>query len=111
MVRSFGACCRGLFSAKTSKKQNQDLSALCRPCIGSCCYSNYDYLDPKSMQNNSPKHLKLAQRAIILHTFGVQVLLLSSLLSLLLFGVKLELCTSRSRGGALVRFDRREAAG
>ena len=33
----------------------------------------HPYLDPKSMQNNSPKPLKRAQKAIILHTFGVQV--------------------------------------
>ena len=31
------------------------------------------YLNPKSMQNNSPKPLKTAQKAIILHTLGVQV--------------------------------------
>ena len=31
------------------------------------------YLDPKSMQNNSPQPIKTALKAIILHTFGVQV--------------------------------------
>ena len=31
------------------------------------------YLNPKSMENNSPKHPNTAQKAIILHTFGVQV--------------------------------------
>ena len=31
------------------------------------------YLDPKSMQNNSPKPPKIAQKAIILHTLRVQV--------------------------------------
>ena len=32
-----------------------------------------DYLNPKSMQNNSPKPKILAINAIILHTFGAQV--------------------------------------
>ena len=32
------------------------------------------YLNPKSMQNNSPKPIITAIRAIVLHTFGVQVL-------------------------------------
>ena len=32
-----------------------------------------DYLNPKSMQNNSPKPIITAIKAIILHTFGVQV--------------------------------------
>ena len=36
-----------------------------------CCY-----LDPKSMLNNSPKHIIIAMKAITLHTFGVQVFLL-----------------------------------
>ena len=33
-------------------------------------------LNPKSMQNNSPKPIKAALRAFILHTFGVQVIFL-----------------------------------
>ena len=33
------------------------------------------YLDPKGRQNDSPKHLKMSQEAIILHTFGVQATL------------------------------------
>ena len=31
------------------------------------------YLNPQSRQNNSPKPLSIAQKAIILPTFGVQV--------------------------------------
>ena len=31
------------------------------------------YLHPKSMLNKNPKHLELAQKAISLHTFGLQV--------------------------------------
>ena len=31
------------------------------------------YLNPKSMYNNSPKHVIIAIKAIILHIFGVQV--------------------------------------
>ena len=31
------------------------------------------YLNPKSRQNNSPKPINIAQKASILHTFGVQV--------------------------------------
>ena len=31
------------------------------------------YLDPKSMYNHSPKPIITAIKAIILHTFGVQV--------------------------------------
>ena len=31
------------------------------------------YLNPKSMQNNSPKPIITAIKAMILHTFGVQV--------------------------------------
>ena len=31
------------------------------------------YLDPKSGQNNGPKSLNIGSKAIILHTFGVQV--------------------------------------
>ena len=30
-------------------------------------------LDPNSMQNYGPKPLRLAQKTIVLHTFGVQV--------------------------------------
>ena len=30
------------------------------------------YLDPKRLQNNGPKPLKPAQKAIMLHTCGVQ---------------------------------------
>ena len=33
------------------------------------------YLNPKSMQNNSPEPIITAIKAIILHTFGVQVIL------------------------------------
>ena len=33
-----------------------------------------EYLDPQSMKNNGPKPLKTAEKGIILHTFGVQVL-------------------------------------
>ena len=33
----------------------------------------YDYLDPTSMQDSGPKPWKLAQNALILHIFGVQV--------------------------------------
>ena len=32
------------------------------------------YLNPKSMQNNSPKPIEIAPKAIVPHTFGVQVL-------------------------------------
>ena len=32
-----------------------------------------DFLDPQSMQNNGPKAFRIAQKAIILHTLGVQV--------------------------------------
>ena len=31
------------------------------------------YLNPKSMQNNSPKPIIIAMKAIMLHTFGAQV--------------------------------------
>ena len=31
-----------------------------------------NYLNPKSRQNNNTKPLKMAQKAFILHTFGVQ---------------------------------------
>ena len=36
-------------------------------------YPDFKYLGPKSRKNNSPEQSKTAQRAIILHTFGVQV--------------------------------------
>ena len=34
------------------------------------------YLNPKSRQNNSPKPLKPAQKPIILHAVGIQVLVI-----------------------------------
>ena len=37
----------------------------------SCNLYPRPYLDPRSRRNNSPKHLKTAQKGIILHTFGV----------------------------------------
>ena len=33
-----------------------------------------NYLNSKSRQSNSPKYLNIAQKAMIFHTFGVQVL-------------------------------------
>ena len=36
----------------------------------------YDYLDPKSMQNNGHMAVLMGFRAIMLHTFGVWVLCL-----------------------------------
>ena len=35
--------------------------------------SDIVYLNPKSRQNDGPKPLNIAQKAIILHTLGVQV--------------------------------------
>ena len=32
-----------------------------------------NYLNPQSRQNSDPKHLNIAQKAIVLHTLGVQV--------------------------------------
>ena len=39
----------------------------------SCGTGLRKYLNLESRQNNSPKPLKIAQKAIILHTLGVQV--------------------------------------
>ena len=50
-----------------------------RDLEGKINYKNPRYLEPKSMQNNGPKPLKRAQRAIVLHTFGVQVVLVMCL--------------------------------
>ena len=36
------------------------------------CSPNY-YLNPQSRHNNGPNPLNIAQKAIILHTLGVQV--------------------------------------
>ena len=37
---------------------------------GSALQNVSDYLNPKSMQNNSPKPIIIGIKAIILHTFG-----------------------------------------
>ena len=34
---------------------------------------SFEYLDPERSENNGPKPFKIAQKAIILHTLGVQV--------------------------------------
>ena len=42
-------------------------------------YRTPDYLNPKSMQNDGPQLIELAQKAIVLYAFGVQVLIILAL--------------------------------
>ena len=43
--------------------------------VGACAGNLQLCLNTKSMQNNGPKPRRIATKAIILHTFGVQVIL------------------------------------
>ena len=45
----------------------QEDSKLCETSVNLC---ERQYLDPKSMSDNCPKPLKVAQKAIVLHTTG-----------------------------------------
>ena len=45
-------------------------------------HDGLDYLNPQSMQNISPKPIRTAIKAIILHTFGIQVVRVEDFIAL-----------------------------
>ena len=72
----------------TSPFKSKAKSPLLRPCSSSVSYSYSDahscsYPNPESILKNSPKPTITAIKAIIIHVFGVQVLVLLLLLLLL----------------------------
>ena len=64
---------RIMIQLRTSTTEAENLRKVASNMVTSSRLVSNVYVDPKSMHNNGPKPLETAQKAMILHTFWVQV--------------------------------------